>query len=65
MSDEGCDTNEECIFIDKKEFKNELRALTSAQRMFIIDEYEKLAQALGVSMKEFSSFMLYFDELED
>jgi len=65
MSDRGCDTDEECIFIDKDTFRNELRALTSDQKMFIIGEYEKLAQEHGVSMREFNSFMLYFDELED
>jgi len=65
MSEEKCDTQEECIAFDKEALKNELLALTKAERMLIIEEYLRNAQQFGVGMKEFGEFMKWFDELED
>lgn len=65
MSENECDTHEECITTDKEFLKEELKALTKAERMIIIEEYRKRAQEYGVGMKEFSEFMRWFDELED
>lgn len=65
MSEDRCDTQEACIDLDKQNFKEELRGLTKAERVLIIEEYKKKAQDYGVGMKEFSEFMKWFDELED
>lgn len=64
MSKEKCDTQDDCIAADREAFKEELKTLTKAERMLIIDEYKNLAHQFGVGMKEFSVFMNLFDELE-
>lgn len=64
MSEEKCDTQNDCIENDKEALREELLLLTREQRVLIIEEYKARAQEFGVGMKEFSIFMNLFDELE-
>ena len=57
------DAVDDLIEIDKNSLREELLALTTEERVLIIEEYMEMVKSYGVGMKEYEAFIRFFDEI--
>ena len=63
--DDDCITFDDCVNLDFEWLKNELKLLTRAQRVHILNDYDRKVKEHGVGINEYQKFVMLFDELKE